>query len=245
MNPSPYPAPFTSAHNRALIVKILLIVGAIVTGCSLIAEAVSLALPPLTEDQELGDNPTGLAVSLVIFLLAVLGVMVYLATVVFFCIWLYRAYANLRVFNPWRRLDSSPGMAVGSFFIPFANLILPYRAVKEVWQKSGPPDDVLPSEPGAPSWFPLWWTFWLLSSFADNISLRASFNENVAEQTATVISIVASALSVVAGLLAYMIVDLIDDKQEETSGKMRLGKFSGPPPPPTNVPMSEVVAPTS
>ena len=75
--------------------------------------------------------------------------------------------------------------------------------------------------------------------------MRASFNENVAEQTATVISIVASALSVIAALLAYLIVDLIDDKQEETSGKMKLGKFSGPPPPPTNVPMSEVVAPMS
>jgi hypothetical protein len=179
------------------------------------------------------------------FLVATPEIIVYLATVVFFCIWLYRAYANLRVFDPSRRLDSSPGMAVGSFFIPFANLVLPYRAVKEVWQKSGPPDEALLSEPAPPSWFPVWWAFWLLSSFAGNISLRASFNENVPEQTATVISIVASALSVVAGLLAYLVVDLIDDRQEETSGKLRLGRFSGPPPPPTNVPMSEVVAPTS
>ena len=245
MNPSPYSQPFASAHDRALIVKILLVVGAIVTGCSLVVEAISLVFPPLTEDQELGDNPMGLAVGLVMFLVAVLEILVYLATVVFFCIWLYRSYANLRAFNPSRRLDSSPGMAVGSFFIPFANLVLPYRAVKEVWQKSGPPDEALLSEPGPPAWFPIWWTFWLLSTFAGNISLRVSFDENVGEQAATVISIVASALSVVAGLLAYMVVDLIDDRQEETSGKMRLGKFSGPPPPQTNVPMSEVVAPMS
>lgn len=242
-SPSPYPAPFTSAHDRALIVKILLVVGAIVTACSLVAQAVSLVFPPLTEDQELGDNPAGVAVGLILFLVGALEIIVYLATVIFFCIWLYRAYANLRAFNPSRRLDWSPGMAVGSFFIPFANLVLPYRAVREVWQKSGPPDEALLSEPSPPSWFPVWWTFWLLATFSGNISLRASFNENISDQTATVISIVASALSVVAGLLAYLIVDLIDDRQEETSGRMRLGKFSGPPPPPTNVPMSEVVTP--
>lgn len=245
MNPIPHPAPFTSAHGRALIVKILLVIGVIVTAGALVAEAVSLVFPPLTEDQEFGDNPTGLAVGLILFLVGMLEIIVYLATVIFFCIWLYRAYANLRAFNPGRRLDSSPGMAVGSFFIPFANLVLPYRAVKEVWQKSGPPDDALLSEPSPPAWFPVWWTFWLLASFAGNISLRASFNENIPEQTATVISIVASALSVVAGLLAYLIVDLVDDRQEEASGRMRLGKFSGPPPPPTNVPMSEVAAPMS
>jgi hypothetical protein len=64
MNPSPYPAPFTSAHGRALTAKILLIVGAVVTGMSLLAEALSFAFPPLTEDQELGDNPGSAIVAL-------------------------------------------------------------------------------------------------------------------------------------------------------------------------------------
>jgi len=244
MNPSPYPAPFTSAHGRARIVKILLIAGAIVTGMSLLAEALSLAFPPLTQDQELGDNPMGAAIVLLVFLLAVLETIIYLATVVFFLMWLYRAYDNLRAFNGWSRLDYSPGWAVGSFFIPFVNLVVPYRAVKEVWQKSGLPDEALLAEPRAPSWFPLWWLLWLLSTFAGNISLRASFNENVPQQTATIISIFASALSVVAALLAYVVVDLIDDRQEETSAKVGLGKFSGPPPPPQNLPLSDALAPT-
>src|SRR5215216_5181226 len=140
MNPSPYRAPFTSAHGRAVIVKILLIVGAVATGISLLAEALSLAFP-LTDDQELGDNPIGAVVMLTIFLLAALELIIYLATVVFFCMWLYRAYGNVPAFNPWHRLNYSRGWAVGSFFIPFINLVVPYRAVKEVWQKSGPPND--------------------------------------------------------------------------------------------------------
>lgn len=246
MNPSPYPAPFTSAHLRARIVKILLIVGAVATGISLLAEALSLAFPPLTDDQEFGDNPIGAAIMLIIFLLALVELIIYLTTVVFFLMWLYRAYDNLRAFDRWRRLNYSPGWAVGSFFIPFVNLVVPYRAVKEVWQKSGPPDEALLSEPGPPAWFPIWWLFWLLAAFAGNISMRASFNENVPESTATMISIVASALSIVAAVFAYLVVDAIDKRQEETSGKLELGKFSGPPPPPANLPlpMSDVVAPT-
>lgn len=212
--------------------KILLIVGAVATSMSLSVEALFLAFRPLTYDQELGENPMGVAIVVMIFLLAVLELIIYLATVVFFLVWLYIAFSNLRAFNPSRRLDHSSGWAVGSFFVPFVNLVVPYRAVKEVWQKSWPPDEVLLSDPSPPPWFPIWWLFWLLSTFAGNISLRVSLNENVDESTATMVSIIAGALSVVAAFFAYLVVDAIDKRQEETSGKLRLGKFSGPPPPP-------------
>jgi hypothetical protein len=240
MNSSPYPVPFKSANGRALTVKILLIVGAVAAGISLLAEALSLVFPPLTEDQELGDNPIGVAVSLIIFLLAILELIIYITTVVFFLMWLYRAHDNLRAFNPWGRPEYSPGWAVGSFFIPFVNLVVPYRAVKEVWQKSWPPDEALLSEPGPPASFPLWWMFWLLALFVARISWRVTFNESVPESTATMVSIVASALHVVAAFFAYLVVDAIDKRQEETIGKLGLGKFAGPPPPPTNLSMSEV-----
>jgi hypothetical protein len=245
MNPAPYPATFTSAHVRASILKILLIVGAIAAGMSLVAEALSLLVPPLSDEQELGDNPAGAALMLIVFLLAVLELIIYLVTVIFFCVWLYRTYDNLRAFGPWRRLDYSPGWAVGSFFVPFVNLVVPYRAVKEVWQKSGPPDEGLLAEPGPPATFPVWWMFWLLASFASNISMRVSFNENVSESTATMISLIASALSIVAAVFAYLVVVAIDKRQEETSRKIKLGTFSGPPPPPANLQGSNAAAPTS
>jgi hypothetical protein len=240
MNPSPSHASFSSAHFRATIVKVLLVVGAIVTGISLFAEALSLAFPPVTADQELADNPGGAVILLITFLLSVLDLIIYITTVVFFAMWLYRAYGNLRAFAPWPRLDYSPGWAVGSFFIPFVNLVVPYRAVKETWQKSVPPDEALLSEPNPPSWFPVWWLFWLLASFAGNISIRLSFNEKVSEITATKVSIVASALFIVAALFAYLVVDAIDTRQEETRAKLQLGKVPGPPPPP---PMPHVAAP--
>ena len=245
MNPSPYYPPINSAHGRARLVKILLAIGAVVTGMSLLAETVSLAFPPLTEDQELGDNPGGAIIVLIVFLIAVLELIIYLTTVVFFLMWLFRAYDNLRVFSRGRRLDSSPGWAVGSFFIPFVNLVIPYRAVRETWQKSGMPEEAMFAEPSPPASFPIWWTFWLLSSFASNISMRLSFNEGVSQTNATIVSIIASALTIIAAVFAYLVVDAIDKRQEETSSKLGLGNFPVPPPPPTNLSMPDVVTPNA
>jgi hypothetical protein len=245
MNPSPSPATFNSAHFRAGIVKILLIAGAVAALISLLAEALSLAIPPLSEGQELGENMMGAGVSLVIFLLAVLEFIIYVTTVVFFLMWLHGSYTNLRAFNSWSHLEHSPGWAVGSFFVPFINLAVPYRAVKEVWQKSWPADEALLSAPSPPAQFPLWWTFWLLSCFAGNISMRLSFNENVPESTATIVSIIASGLSIIAAVFAYLVVDAIDKRQEETSRKVNFDKPAGPPPPIPFTPVSDAAAPSS
>ena len=242
---TPSPSPFNSAHFRAGIVKILLIVGAAAAGISLLAEALSLAFPPLTENQEPGENMMSAAITLIIFLLAVLEFIIYVTTVVFFLMWLHRSYNNLRAFNSRIALDHSPGWAVGSFFVPFVNLAVPYRAVKEVWQKSWPGDETLLHAPSPPATFPLWWTFWLLSCFAGNISMRLSFNEGVPENAATIASIVASGLSIVAAAFAYLVVDAIDKRQEETSRKVNLEKPSGPPPPISFPPLSDAVAPSN
>lgn len=244
MNPSPYPAPFTSAHGRAVIVKILLVAGGIVAFITLLFEALSLAFP-LTEEQELEDNPMGAVIILIVFLLAVLQIMLYVATVIFFCVWLHRANKNLRAFNPWARPEHSAGWAVGSFFVPFVNLVVPYRAVREVWQKSGPPEEAVLSEPATPAVFPVWWLFWLLAIFSGRISMRLSFNENVAESTATIVSILAVALLTLASVFAYLVVDAIDKRQEEMIGRLRLGRFAGPPPPPADLARSEVVTTTA
>jgi len=245
MNSSLSPAPFNSAHFRASITKILLAVGAIAAGISLLAEALSLALPPLTEDQELSDNMMGAAIALVIFLLAILEFVIYITTAVFFLMWIHRAYKNLHALNPANRLNYSPGLAVGSFFIPFANLILPYRVVKEIWQKSWPGDEALLYAPSPPATFPVWWTIWLLASFAGNITRQVSFDPDITESNKALVSIGEGALSTLAAVFAYLVVDAIDKRQEETSRRENLEGPFGPPPPITFPPVSEVVAPMS
>src|SRR5918997_1098797 len=71
---------------------------------------------------------------------ALIHLAVRIALVVAFLLWLHRASKNLAALgNPKSRIEYTPGWAVGWFFIPFANLVMPYRAVREVWVKSEPP----------------------------------------------------------------------------------------------------------
>lgn len=58
-----------------------------------------------------------------------------LASTVLFLIWKYRAAANARVIDP-DQMKISPGMAVGAYFIPLANLVIPYRAMAGIARAS-------------------------------------------------------------------------------------------------------------
>src|SRR5207237_10475885 len=48
--------------------------------------------------------------------------------------WIYRTNANAHSFST--DMTITPGWSVGWFFIPFANLVMPYRGVQETWRES-------------------------------------------------------------------------------------------------------------
>ncbi len=76
----------------------------------------------------------------------------------------------------------SPGWAVGWYFIPFANLVMPQRAVGEIWRGAfAEVEGAPPKEPeGA---IARWWTFWLLGNILDNIGSRLQGTSILGEQT--------------------------------------------------------------
>ena len=71
-------------------------------------------------------------------------------------------------------LSFSPGWAVGWYFIPFANLVMPYRSLKETFKASFNTDDWKNIE--VPHDFPAWWTTWIIGNILTNASLRLSLN---------------------------------------------------------------------
>lgn len=72
--------------------------------------------------------------------------------VIFFLVWLARATAAVRLAQGSR---FSPGMAVGGWFIPFANFVLPLLSLGDVWKRV---------MKGANAWVPaLWWGSYLLT----------------------------------------------------------------------------------
>ena len=85
-----------------------------------------------------------------------------IGAIVSWCMWQHRSNANLRALGA-ADLKFSPGWAVGWWFIPFANVVQPFRAMLELWKASDP-------EAGAVDWkgkpstvlLPIWWAAWLL-----------------------------------------------------------------------------------
>jgi hypothetical protein len=84
------------------------------------------------------------------------------------CLWTYRACANghaLAVAGDWVVPTASPARAVGNYFIPFANFVLPYRAMREI-------DTATLGEPSTDPNLGLWWGTWIAGNILSNISFR-------------------------------------------------------------------------
>jgi hypothetical protein len=89
-----------------------------------------------------------------------------LLNAVLFCCWLHRAAGNLRALGA-RRLEFTPGWTVGWFFVPVANLVMPYRTVRELWLASRSPA----GWDGRPVVLPvlLWWLAYVMTGFLGQI----------------------------------------------------------------------------
>ena len=234
-SPAPYPSkpsvqtPYKSAHQRARIVRILLIVGAALNAVMLLFYFVHYVAPEtmITDDS---TEPVTIIIALMEGGVALLSIGIYIATIVFFLMWIYRANENLPAFGVSSSYSS--GWAVGSWFIPFASLVIPYRATKELWNKSVPNTGTMFSDLSPPAFFPIWWTFWLLSNFASNAYLRLSFNEQLSPEVDSMLGALTSILSIVAALFAIKVVAEIDKQQTESASLIgQEATSSGPPPP--------------
>lgn len=235
MTPSlPAHGPYVSAQGRARVTTVLLIAGAVISGLLIVAEIIQLAFPEFSEGQQVSDNAGGLLGLVLYSLLTILGALVFVATVIVFLMWLHRVSSNLPAFGYWRSQGYSPAWAIGSFFVPFVNLAVPYQAIKDIWQKSRPAS----SEPfsfshSPPGFFPAWWGFWLASNFATNAHFRMSGNPGFRD-AALIAGIISEMLSIPAAVFAIQVVRDIVKRQEQAIAHMRPNEqFPVPPPPPT------------
>ncbi|EJL24767.1 DUF4328 domain-containing protein [Novosphingobium sp. AP12] len=87
-----------------------------------------------------------------------LGSLVFLPTAVLFLIWFHKAIANLHEAG-LAGLRARPGWTVGSFFVPVANLFVPFRAMRELWNRSHGEDEW--QAEGAVGDVGIWWTCYL------------------------------------------------------------------------------------
>ena len=99
-----------------------------------------------------------------------------IAYVVVFFMWIYKANKNLRSLRA-AGLRFTPGWAVGWFFVPIMNLFRPYQIVSEIWKASDPGVDTthdtswkaVPTSPIVGCWFALY----LISFFVARIAIQS------------------------------------------------------------------------
>ncbi len=143
------------------------------------------------------------------------GVAVLVATV-FFIAWFYRAYRNLTRLSV-AQLRFRSGWAIGAWFVPVLNLVMPKQIANDIWRASSPAADVTTS-----AWRSLrvstlihaWWLLWLTAVAvaiaaaavhgwdADDVLVTASdFNDETLAYTLSAIADLASIAALVGSIL--------------------------------------------
>jgi hypothetical protein len=125
--------------------------------------------------------------------LSIGGTIVYLVTCVLWVIWQYQLANSIA-----DQVDRSPGWHLGSWFIPFANLVMPFQNIRDLWRKLISPDAALVG------W---WWAATLASGVALRISLSYDSGDGLGGLKSEVrIWLLSSVVGIVSAVLALVMV---------------------------------------
>ena len=118
-------------------------------------------------------------------MLGLVSLVVFLGSAIVVGRWIYRATANAHALSD--EMTVSPGLAVGSYFIPILNLFKPFQGMKEAWLASHHRSN-WHGEP-TPGLLIVWWTLWLVTNILGNVSLRMSMENEDGSLTGAVATI--------------------------------------------------------
>jgi hypothetical protein len=206
------------------------------------AEIVVISLWPEVAEASLvrgqiniGAMPGGKAQIFVIFasgLLLIATLALYVLSAFWFLRWLRLAYGNLSVLSQEPRWLSA-GRAVAIWFVPLANLVVPYWVFKELWRLSDPEIGLAELAPEAqPLQFmhagqSLITTWWLL--FLGAVAARAwswFFSRQAIDLGDWVLAcwfeLSASALTLLSAVWAIRVVREITERQDERFANLQL-----------------------
>jgi hypothetical protein len=214
---------YRSGHLLANWVVALLAVASLV---ALIRVIFTLMELDLLRAAEMGNTPSLSAAEASDRRLALLGVatlLVIVPTIVMWVVWQYRAHSNLPALGA-ANLRYRPGWVVGWWFIPVANLAIPYLTMRELHKASDP-------EAGAVEWKAkrtspllwLWWGAWLGQTALNGISSTLAFDPDapIGDYIASdYFSIAGDIAYAVAGALAILLVRSIDDRQRRMAHRV-------------------------
>jgi hypothetical protein len=135
-----------------------------------------------------------------------------------FLVWLHRVVANNQTLGA-RGLRFGPGVAVGWWFIPIANLYMPFRVVAEAWRAADPqhPGSTPPERAAKrlPRVLAAWWSTLILGSLAARFAALGRTHDTLdGLRSSTMLFMAASALLVLSAMLAILVVTSLTARQQ-------------------------------
>ena len=182
---------------------------------------VGITLFQMTIPQSEFDSPnptTRVLIFVGVSLIFALGFLfLLLTTVILHCIWTHRASRNAEVLGAIGK-QYSPAWSVGWFFIPFANLVMPYKVAVEIYLASKPgPTGTEWKTKGAPPFLGWWWGCWLISAFLSQLSFRLTMSGGPdLEAIANYLGIIAEVPGLIAIFMVMKFISSVVERQQET-----------------------------
>lgn len=141
-----------------------------------------------------------------------------ISSFVLFIMWFRRAYHNLHNLGI-NTLSFTEGWAAGCWFVPFINLVRPYKIMKEIWVETNNQitDNNLTKETSLIGW---WWGLFLISNFIANISFRFSLNAESIDELVTV-----SVINILSDLIEIPVI-LITIKLIQETNKSEIKMYN-------------------
>jgi hypothetical protein len=151
---------------------------------------------------------------IVVGLLAIPAALVLrLAEIAAFCLWIHAAY--VRATSVVTRARFTPAASVGWWFAPVANFWMPFEVVSHLWRLSRSGDEWQRFR--SPSYLGIWWGCWCASSLLGAAAFVVRFVEG-SSPWIVIENWVAPALSIIATLLAMRLIRDITAMQHDRLG---------------------------
>lgn len=149
--------------------------------------------------------------------------------IISFLMWIYRAHSNLMALGAGG-LKYSPGWAVGWYFVPFMNLVRPYKVMSELWRASDPSIDSREVLSWKNQWEDplvlLWWISFMGGNVLGKISESMSGDSLGSIYQSNGMMMASNGVHIFAAIMAILIIKTINKRQTE---KYRRVTESRPP----------------
>lgn len=135
--------------------------------------------------------------------------------------------ANLHAMG-MEMLEFNPGSMIWWWFVPCANLFIPFKAMRELELRSGPEGLEADLSDAQSPLLPAWWGCWVISGILGRAAMRMGTDGPI--ELGVFVDLANAAVIITCGVLAILVVRRVQALHTQKHASMvEAGQYSGPP----------------